>query len=45
MIELSLPLVEPVICNNSKYAPWELDTKIKETISSIPHTVRWVGSS
>lgn len=45
MIELSLPLVEPVICNPSKYAPWELQYKIEAIVGKAPHSVRWVGCS
>lgn len=45
MIELSLPLVEPVISNTSKYVPWELEAKIRATVGAAPHTVRWVGCS
>jgi hypothetical protein len=45
MIELSLPLVEPVISNTSKYVPWELESKIKETIGQLPYTIRWIGNS
>lgn len=45
MIELSLPLVEPIISNTHKYAQWELENKIKETIGHVPYTIRWIGNS
>jgi hypothetical protein len=45
MIELRLPLVEPVICNPSKYLQWELQGKIEATVGHCAHSVRWVGCS
>lgn len=45
MIELSLPLVSPVIANTDKYLPWDLDSKVKEVVGANAAAVRWVGNA
>jgi hypothetical protein len=45
MIEMSLPLVEPVISKRDKYVPWELERKIREIIGRSAYSIRWIGNS
>lgn len=45
MIELSLPLVSPIIANADKYLPWDLESKVKDVVGSNSAAVRWVGNT